>query len=258
MHPNQGTQRLAGRVALISGASSGMGAAHARAFVEQRARVVLGDIADDAGGRLAEELGDTASYVHLDVTHAPDWEAAVATAVERFGRLNVLVNNAGVLDGGPLGTYTEKQWRHVLDINLTGPFLGLSAARDSLVAARPASVVNISSAAGIQGVAGMHAYTASKFGLRGFTKSAALELAAHGVRVNSVHPGGILTPMIADMAAENSATTGGAGEEAPSTLARLGRPEEVTAMVVYLASEESSFSTGAEFVVDGGMTAGSV
>lgn len=241
--------RLAGRVALISGGASGMGASHARAFVAEGASVMIGDISDAAGAKLAAELGERADFVHLDVTRSADWEGAVAATVERFGKLNVLVNNAGILDGGPIGSYTEKQWQNVLSINLTGPFLGLTAARDALVAARPAAVVNISSAAGIQGVPGVHAYTASKFGLRGLTKSAALELAPHGVRVNSVHPGGILTPML------------GAGEDATldrgeNPLARLGLPEEVSPLVVFLASEESSYCNGAEFVVDGGMTAG--
>ncbi|WP_063037959.1 SDR family oxidoreductase [Nocardia pseudovaccinii] len=243
--------RLAGRVALISGGSSGMGASHARAFVDEGASVVIGDIADEAGARLADELGEQAAYVHLDVTRSGDWEAAVAETVRRFGKLDVLVNNAGVLDGGPLGTYTEKQWQQVLAINLTGPFLGLTATRDALVAARPSAVVNISSAAGMQGVAGMHAYTASKFGLRGLTKSAALELAPHGVRVNSVHPGGILTPMIGAMAGAVDV------DRNENTLARLGLPEEVTSLVVFLASTESSFCNGAEYVIDGGMTAGS-
>ncbi|MFF0487648.1 SDR family oxidoreductase [Nocardia sp. NPDC003482] len=243
------TARLAGRVALISGGASGMGAAHARAFVAEGAAVVLGDIADDAGARLVADLGDAAAYVHLDVTRAADWAAAVAETVRRFGKLDVLVNNAGVLDGGPLGAYTERQWQRVLAINLTGPFLGLTAARDALVAARPASVVNISSAAGIQGVAGMHAYTASKFGLRGLTKSAALELAPHGVRVNSVHPGGILTPMI-------GAPAGSTADRDADPRARLGLPEEVSSLVVFLASTESSYCTGAEYLVDGGMTAG--
>ncbi|MFE6857717.1 SDR family oxidoreductase [Nocardia sp. NPDC057668] len=243
------TGRLSGRVALISGAASGMGASHARAFIAEGAAVMLGDIADDAAARLAAELGDRAASVHLDVTRLADWEAAVAATVDRFGVLNVLVNNAGILDGGPIGTYTEKQWNNIIAINLTGPFLGLTAARDALVAARPAAVVNISSAAGIQGVPGVHGYTASKFGVRGLTKSAALELAPHGVRVNSVHPGGILTPMLG--APEDTSV-----DRAANPLARLGSPAEVTSMVVFLASEESSYCNGAEFVVDGGMTAG--
>ncbi|MFE3193178.1 SDR family oxidoreductase [Nocardia sp. NPDC059240] len=241
--------RLDGRVALISGAASGMGASHARAFIAEGASVILGDIADEAGAKLAAELGDAAAFVHLDVTRADEWATAVATAVERFGKLDVLVNNAGILDFGPLGTYSEEQWQRALAINLTGPFLGLSAARDALVAARPASVVNISSAAGIQGVPGAHGYTASKFGVRGLTKSAALELAPHGVRVNSVHPGGILTPMI-------GVPEGTTVNRDANPLARLGAPEEVTALVVFLAGHESSYCNAAEFVVDGGMTAG--
>ncbi|WP_280382863.1 glucose 1-dehydrogenase [Nocardia wallacei] len=245
------TGRLDGRVALISGGASGMGASHARAFIDEGARVVLGDIAVDAGKRLADELGERAAFVELDVTRAEDWRAAVAAAVDRFGKLDVLVNNAGILDGGPLGGYTEQQWQRVLAVNLTGPFLGLTAARDALVAARPAAVVNISSAAGMQGVSGMHAYTASKFGLRGFTKSAALELAPHGVRVNSVHPGAIATPMIG---AQPGTVTVDPNE---NTLTRLGTPEEVSGLVVYLASTESSYCTGGEFLADGGMTAGS-
>ncbi|MCU1645256.1 MAG: 3-beta-hydroxysteroid dehydrogenase [Nocardia sp.] len=241
--------RLSGRVALISGAASGMGASHARAFIAEGAAVMIGDITDEPGARLAEELGDQAAYIHLDVTRSEDWAAAVAETVRRFGKLNVLVNNAGIFDGGPLGEYTEKQWQTVIAVNLTGPFLGLTAARDALVAARPAAVVNISSAAGIQGVAGVHAYTASKFGVRGLTKSAALELAPHGVRVNSVHPGGILTPML-------GATGEVTVDRGSNPLARLGIPEEVTPLVVFLASEESSYCNGAEYVVDGGMTAG--
>ncbi|GAB2856209.1 glucose 1-dehydrogenase [Actinocorallia aurea] len=246
------TGRLAGRVALITGAASGMGASHARAFAAEGAHVVVADVSDERGAALAEEIDGL--YVHLDVTSAADWAAAIESALARFGLLNVLVNNAGILDGGPLGAYTDEQWRRILDVNLTGAFLGLSAARDALVAARPASVVNISSAAGLQGVSGMHGYTASKWGLRGFTKSAALELAEHGVRVNSVHPGAIYTPMIAGMAAEHGVAD---VDLTASTLKRMGLPEEVSALVVYLASEESAFSTGAEFVVDGGMTAGS-
>ncbi|MFJ1461725.1 SDR family oxidoreductase [Nocardia sp. N2S4-5] len=245
------TGRLSGRVALISGAASGMGAAHARAFVGEGARVVLGDIAAEAGKQLADELGERAVFVPLDVTRSGDWDVAVAAAVAAFGKLDVLVNNAGLLDGGALGDFTEERWQRILAVNLTGPFLGLTAARDALVAAAPAAVVNISSAAGMQGVAGMHGYTASKFGLRGLTKSAALELAPFGVRVNSVHPGGIATPMIGAQPGTVAI------DRTANTLTRLGAPEEISSLVVYLASTESSYCTGAEFVADGGMTAGS-
>lgn len=246
------SDRLKGKVALITGAASGMGASHARAFVREGAKVMIADISDDAGAALAADLGDAARYVHLNVTSAEDWKAAVAATLEAFGALHVLVNNAGILDGGALGEYPEERWQRVLDINLTGPFLGMSAAVEALKASAPASVINISSTAGLEGIAGMHGYTASKFGLRGLTKSAALELAGSRVRVNSVHPGSIQTPMTAVM-----------GKQKPidfneTTLTRPAAPEEVTSMVLFLASDESSFSTGAEFVVDGGITAGKI
>ncbi|MCQ1948716.1 glucose 1-dehydrogenase [Arthrobacter jinronghuae] len=246
------SERLKDKVALITGAASGMGASHARAFVREGAKVMIADINDDAGAALAAELGDAARYVHLNVTSAEDWAAAVAATVDTFGKLNILVNNAGILDGGPLGQYPAERWQRALDINLTGPFLGMSAAVEALKASAPSSVINISSTAGLEGIAGMHGYTASKFGLRGLTKSTALELAASHVRVNSVHPGSIQTPMTAVMGRQKPI------DFSETTLTRPAAPEEVTSVVVFLASDESSFSTGAEFVVDGGITAGKI
>nr|WP_257794841.1 MULTISPECIES: SDR family oxidoreductase [unclassified Arthrobacter] len=237
---------------MITGAASGMGASHARAFVREGAKVMIADINDDAGAALAAELGDAARYVHLNVTSAEDWAAAVAATLDTFGGLNILVNNAGILDGGPLGQYPAERWQRALDINLTGPFLGMSAAVEALKASAPSSVINISSTAGLEGIAGMHGYTASKFGLRGLTKSTALELAASHVRVNSVHPGSIQTPMTAVMGRQKPI------DFTETTLTRPAAPEEVTSVVVFLASDESSFSTGAEFVVDGGITAGKI
>ncbi|MFD1716096.1 SDR family oxidoreductase [Amnibacterium flavum] len=243
--------RLEGKVALISGAASGMGAAHARAIVREGGRVAIADIADDAGEKLSAELGDTALYVRLNVTSAEDWATAVERTESHFGLLNVLVNNAGILNFAPLGQDAVEAWDRTIAINLTGPFLGLTAALPALKRARPSSVINISSAAGLRGIPAAHGYTASKFGLRGLTKSAALELADSGVRVNSVHPGGVRTPML-------SAFGGGEGVVETSLLKRLGEPEEISAMVVFLASDESSFSTGSEFVIDGGTSAGLV
>ncbi|WP_156842880.1 SDR family oxidoreductase [Novosphingobium aquimarinum] len=240
--------RLEGKVALISGGASGMGSAHARAMVAEGAKVVLGDIADEAGKALAAELGDSAHFVHLDVTHSADWRAAVEAAVTRFGKLNVLVNNAGMVNGGPLGAFAESDWNQVLAVNLTGPFLGMSAAIDELKRSAPASIINVSSIAGLQGMAGLHGYTSSKFGLRGLTKSTALELARTGVRVNSVHPGGVRTAMTA--AFPDSAAT--------APMGRWGLVEEVTGIVLHLASDESSYTTGAEYAVDGGESAGVV
>ncbi|MFF3569198.1 glucose 1-dehydrogenase [Nocardia jiangxiensis] len=246
------TGRLEDKVALITGGAMGMGAAHARAFVAEGARVIIADLADQQGAQLAESLGDAAYFVHLDVTDAAQWDAAISDSVEHFGKLNVLVNNAGIFTTGSLEEYTVQTWDKTIAVNLTSAFLGLKAAVGRLAAAAPASVVNISSTAGLQGYPGFHGYSASKWGLRGLTRSAALELAERGIRVNSVHPGGIATPLLEGTRDIDESDFQG------STLNRLARPEEVTGLLVYLASDESSFATGAEFVVDGGVTAGSV
>ena len=228
--------RLTGKIALVSGGAGGMGATHARGIIENGGQVVIGDLLDKKGELLAEELGDGAVYTHLDVTSDDDWRRAVDLTVSTFGGLNVLVNNAGVMNVGPLGAYSRSDWDAILAVNLTGPFLGITAARDALVAAAPASIVNISSTAGMEGMAGMHGYVSSKFGLRGLTKSVALELGALGVRCNSVHPGVVATRL----------TAGQPVEVMFGPLGRIGAPEEVSNLVVYLASDESSFSTGAE------------
>ncbi len=238
--------RVSGKVALISGGARGMGASHARLLVAEGARVVIGDLLDDEGERLAEELGDAARYVRLDVTDYASWTAAVEAAAGEFGRLDILVNNAGIIGFGSIEEYALEAWDSVMAVDLTGVFYGIRAATPALRDGGGGSIVNISSAAGLQGYEGLSAYTAAKFGVRGLTKSAALDLARHGIRVNSVHPGDIRTPMTAGI------------EESPAHVAqhRLGEPSEVSSMVLFLASDESSFSTGAEFVVDGGETAG--
>jgi 3alpha(or 20beta)-hydroxysteroid dehydrogenase len=240
--------RLDGKRALVTGGAQGMGAAHARSLIAEGARVLIGDVADDLGQSVATALGIGASYTHLDVTSKDDWESAIALAASELGGLDVLVNNAGIGNAGPLGEYRLEDWREILEVNLTGPFLGLSSAVALLKASAPSSVINISSTSGLEGYAGAHGYTASKFGLRGLTKSAALELAPYGVRVNSVHPGPIRTSMTAVV--DESILS----KSVP--IGRIGEPEEVAALVVYLASDESAFSTGAEFVVDGGGLAG--
>jgi 3alpha(or 20beta)-hydroxysteroid dehydrogenase len=184
--------------------------------------------------------------VHLDVTSRSDWAAAVSTAVERFGALNVLVNNAGIANSGPIDTYSVDQWDTILAVNLTGVFNGINAAVEALKAHAPSSIINISSTAGLRGYAQLPGYTASKFGVRGLTKAAALDLGVYGVRVNSVHPGAVATPMTA-------------GIELPQTnvaLHRIGTSAEVSNVVVFLASDEASYCTGAEFVADGGDSAG--
>jgi 3alpha(or 20beta)-hydroxysteroid dehydrogenase len=238
--------RLEGKVALITGAARGMGESHARAMVAQGATVLLGDILDDEGEKLAAELGDTAVYVHLDVTDRHQWAQAVATAVERFGKLNVLVNNAGIATSGTIGEYTPEQWDATIAINLTGVFNGISAAVGVLKASAPSSIINVSSTAGLQGYTALSGYTASKFGVRGLTKSVALDLGATNVRANSVHPGAVATPM----------TEGLDAHQTHVALRRVGTSMELSHLIVFLASDESSFCTGAEFVADGGETAG--
>ncbi|WP_225731131.1 MULTISPECIES: glucose 1-dehydrogenase [unclassified Nocardia] len=239
--------RLTGKVALISGAARGMGAAHARAMVAEDARVVLSDVLDEEGTAVAKELGDNATYVHLDVREPEQWRAAVEEAVQRFGALNVLVNNAGIANGNLLADFELDKWQQIVDINLTGTFLGMQAgARAMIEAGDGGSIINISSVEGLRGTAGLHGYTATKFAVRGLTKSAALELAQYGIRVNSVHPGLITTTMTEKIPADLL--------QIP--LGRAAAPTEVSALITFLASDESSYSTGAEFVIDGGLTVG--
>ncbi|WP_137149188.1 glucose 1-dehydrogenase [Mycolicibacterium sp. CR10] len=239
--------RVDGKVALISGGSRGMGAEDARALVAEGAKVVIGDILDDEGKALAEEINastpDSCRYVHLDVTQADQWEAAVATAVDEFGKLNVLVNNAGTVALGFIGQFDMAKWQKVIDVNLTGTFLGMQASVEAMKAAGGGSIINISSIEGLRGAVMVHPYVASKWAVRGLTKSASLELGAHNIRVNSVHPGFIRTPMT---------------KHFPDNMLRIplgrpGQPEEVATFVVFLASDESRYATGAEFVMDGGL-----
>ncbi len=191
--------RVAGKVALISGAARGMGASHARLLVAEGAKVVIGDILDAEGRALAAELGDATRFVHLDVTQPADWAAAAATAVDTFGTLNVLVNNAGIINYGPLKTFDLAKWQRVLDVNVTGTLLGLQAVVDPMIAAGGGSIINISSIEGLRGAAWVHGYVTSKWAVRGLTKSAALELAPNNIRVNSIHPGFIRTEMTAKL-----------------------------------------------------------
>ncbi|WP_375482557.1 SDR family oxidoreductase [uncultured Jatrophihabitans sp.] len=245
--------RLDGKVALISGSARGMGESHARAFVAEGARVVVSDVLDDRGAALATELGDAAVYQHLDVTDENEWAAAVDRAETHFGRLDILVNNAGIMIVGSVENTTRDTFTTLFAVNQLGPFLGMKAAIPALKRAGGGSIVNISSESGLVGKGGLFAYSTTKWAVRGMTKSAARDLGRYGIRVNSVHPGGILTDFVLsdEVKDVDPATIYGA-----QPIPRIGRKREVTPLVVYLASDESSYATASEFVVDGGMTSG--
>lgn len=248
--------RLDGKVALITGGARGMGKAHARQFVAEGARVVIGDILDDRGTALADSLGaDRCRYVHHDVTSEDEWAAAVATALAAFDRLDVLVNNAGIFRHATIATMDPAEFRHVIDVNLTGCWLGIHTVAPAMTRAGGGSIVNVSSIEGFVGAAGLSAYSASKFGIRGITRSAAQDLGSTGIRVNSVHPGGVMTPM-ALAAAETMPASDPGAFLTSLPIARLAEPVEISRLVAFLASDESSYTTGAEFVADGGLLSG--
>jgi 3alpha(or 20beta)-hydroxysteroid dehydrogenase len=245
--------RLTGKVSIITGASQGMGASHARAFVANGAKVILGDINEQAGARLASELGSNAMFVEQDVANKSDWTRIVQQGQARFGPINVLVNNAGII--GALAStidLSESEYLRVCGINQTGIFLGMQAVLPGMVRLGGGSIVNISSVAGMVAIYGSPnlAYVASKFAVRGMTKQVAVEYGDKNIRVNSVHPGYIKTPMMVAATDENG---GEALKQIP--LRRMAESIEVSHLVVFLASDESSFITGTEHVIDGGMTA---
>lgn len=246
--------KLDGKVALVSGAARGQGEAEARRFAAEGARVVLGDVAAEVAD-VAASMGASARSVHLDVTDRGSWSAAVATTMEAFGRLDVLVNNAGIADFTPLvdDAAVAEAYLRVIQVNQVGVYLGMSAAAAAMAAGGGGSIVNISSIDGLIGMPGIAGYVSSKFAVRGLTKVAALELADRNIRVNSVHPGFIDTAML---------RLAGAGDFEQSPFAshvpmgRFGTAEEIADLVLFLASDDSSYCTGAEFVIDGGTTAG--
>jgi 3alpha(or 20beta)-hydroxysteroid dehydrogenase len=248
--------RLDGKVALITGGARGMGKSHVRHFVAEGARVVFGDVLDDKGAAVAAKLDEkSCRYVHHDVTSETDWAAAVATAVDTFGKLDVLVNNAGVLTFALIADMPLADFRRILEVNAVGCWLGMKAVIEPMRAAGRGSIVNISSIEGFTGAAGLSAYSASKFAIRGMTKAAAAELGSFGIRVNSVHPGGVITSMTLGQAEAGSTVDPDAFLKA-MPLARFAAPAEISQLVAFLASDESSYSTGSEFIADGGLLAG--
>jgi 3alpha(or 20beta)-hydroxysteroid dehydrogenase len=244
--------RLSGKRAIVTGGAQGQGAAIARAFVAEGAQVAIADIAVEPGEALAAELGDGAIFVKHDVSSEESWTAVVQAAEAAFGPVNVLVNNAGILRFGDILSQSLEEFELVWRINMFGTFLGTRAVAQTMAENGGGSIVNASSIEGLAGMAFLTSYTSSKFAIRGFTKAAALELGPRNIRVNSVHPGMIDTGMTRGVGADDAAMEFGANKVA---LKRVGHPEDIAPLYVYLASEESSFVTGAEFAIDGGASA---
>lgn len=253
---DRGEGQLEGKVAIVTGAARGQGAAEASLFAAEGARVLVTDVIEDAGAAVAEAIGDAASFFALDVTRADAWAAAVAACTDRFGPPTVLVNNAGVLLHRRIEDCDEAEFRRLLDVNLVGAFLGIKAVVGPMADAGGGSIVNVSSVRGLAGGEGLGAYAAGKFGLRGLTKCAAIELGRYGIRVNSLHPGAVDTPMVAPARPPGSEPPDWSAAFARQPIPRIGRPEEIARLALFLASDASSFSTGAEFVADGGALAG--
>jgi 3alpha(or 20beta)-hydroxysteroid dehydrogenase len=253
-------RRFDNRTVIVTGGARGMGASHVRGFVAEGGNVVIADILEQEGRELAKELGAHAIFSRLDVTNERDWAATVAAAEDAFGPVSVLINNAGIVRFGQIEDTEPEVWRQVIEINLTGGYLGIRAVTPSMRKAGGGAVVNISSGAGFTATFGLAAYVSSKWAVRGLTKTAALELGRFNIRVNSIHPGAIRTPILADHApdaAAMAATMAGAGV-GQSAIPRIAEPEEITRMVLFVASDEASFSTGAEFIADGGLLLGPV
>lgn len=247
--------RLDGCVAIVTGAAGGQGAAEARRLVAEGARVLIGDVDDAPGAALADELGDGARYHHLDVRSESDWRRALELAVSAFGKVNALVNNAGISDPprSILKTPVEA-YRNVIEVNQIGAYTGIHVVAPAIIEAGGGSIVNISSVNGFVGAWGIAGYVSSKFALRGLTRVAAIELARKGVRVNSIHPGPIDTPMLRGGLPEGTDPVVAMAGVVPA--GRVGTVDDIAKMVAFLLSDDSSYCYGAEFVVDGGFLAG--
>lgn len=246
--------KLTGKVAIITGGARGMGAATSRLFVNEGAKVAIADVLDEAGEALATELGDNARFFKLDVTSEDNWAQVVNAVEQAFGPVDALVNNAGILMFKSILDTTKADFEKVLGVNLVGELLGIKAVAPGMIARGRGAIVNVSSVDGMKGANGLVAYASSKWGVRGLTKVAAMELGHKGIRVNSVHPGGVDTVMSNHSAAPREDVNKAYGNV---PLQRIGGPEEVAAASAFLASDEASYIHGAEIVVDGGMTVGS-
>lgn len=242
---------------LVTGGTGGQGASHVRALHAEGANIVIADIDSDRGAALASELGARAHFVHLDVTDEDSWSAAIADTELRFGALTTLVNNAGVQNPPALIEETDQAtWARILGINLTGTFLGLKAATPALRRAGGGVVVNIASTSGVGGTAFYAPYVTSKWAVRGLTKTAALELGRDNIRVNAIHPGVVATPFITEPAAGSDAPIADFYSPEPFAIPRMGHPDDITQLLLFLCSSAASFITGAEYVIDGGLLLG--
>ena len=247
--------RLENKVALISGGARGMGAVEAKLFAKEGAKVIIGDMLEEEGRKVETEINETGGecvFVPLDVTDEDAWQRAVNLAVSRFGKLDILVNNAGIYRAHDVVETTSAEWDEVMDVNAKGVFLGTKYAIPEMRKAGGGSIVNISSVAGLVGSLETTAYTASKGAVRLLTKSTAIQYASEGIRANSIHPGTIETPMTEALLADEAHREDRMNR---TPIGRLGRPEDVAYGALYLASDESSFVTGSELVIDGGRTA---
>jgi 3alpha(or 20beta)-hydroxysteroid dehydrogenase len=241
-------KRLQGKVAIVTGASQGMGEHHARAMAAEGAKVVLADILTDRGQWLAKQIGQNACFVHHDVGEAQSWKSLVSETEKCFGAVTVLVNNAGVSGATPIEDLAEDTVARFLRINVVGVLLGMQAVISSMRSAGGGSIINISSVAGLRAAQGAIAYTTTKFAVTGMTKTAAVDLAKYGIRVNSVHPGLVMTPLLQ----ANIEYLHMLVQRVP--LGRAARADELSPLAIFLASDESSYCTGGEFVADGGLT----